>query len=165
MPNSTLRLSPDNVQLRPATLRDIPHMRELEQSTKTAARWRAAQYDELFAPGAPARITIVAIEESAEAPIHGFLIARCLPDEWEIENVIVDKQYRQRGIGSLLVRELLARARVGGACSVILEVRESNLPALRLYETIGFKPEGRRRDYYQDPVEDAILYRITLADL
>ena len=66
---------------------------------------------------------------------------------------------------SSLVRELLAEARAAGAASVILEVRESNRPALRLYESIGFKPEGRRKNYYQDPAEDALLYRILIADL
>jgi ribosomal-protein-alanine N-acetyltransferase len=63
------------------------------------------------------------------------------------------------------VRELLAQARAAGALSVVLEVRESNLLAARLYENIGFKSEGRRKSYYQGPTEDAMLYRLTIAVL
>jgi [ribosomal protein S18]-alanine N-acetyltransferase len=150
------------VRLRRATPADIPHMRQLEQFSKTAAHWSASQYDALFDPDAQARVALVAAEESADAPIRGFLIARCLADEWEIENIIVDQPYRQCGVGSSLVRELLAEARTANAISVILEVRESNRAALRLYENIGFKLEGRRKDYYRDSAEDALLYRFLL---
>ena len=145
-------------------------MRRLEHKTETAAHWSAAQYGALFDPAAPIRIALVATEEVATevsdlSTIDGFLIARCLPDEWEIENVIVDDQHRQRGFGTALVRELLAQARTGGVSSVILEVRESNLPAQRLYESIGFKAESRRNGYYQGPTEDALLYRVRIAVL
>ena len=140
-------------------------MRELEPQADTAAHWSAAQYDALFAADAQARIAIVAVEECDDAFTHGFLVARCLPDEWEIENVIVEAESRRRGMGASLVRELLAAARSAGVLSVILEVRESNGPALRLYENIGFRLEGRRKNYYQDPVEDALLYRIEIAEL
>jgi len=140
-------------------------MRQLEQQAETAAHWSAEQYDALLAADAQARIAIVAAEESDDAFKYGFLVARCVPDEWEIENIIVEAGSHRRGVGSSLVRELLAEARTAGAVSVILEVRESNRAALRLYESIGFKLEGRRRNYYRDPAEDALLYRIKIADL
>ena len=162
MPNSILCPSFDPVRLRRATPADIPHLRQLEQSSKTAAHWSAGQHDALFDPDAQARVTLLAVDQSGGPPIQGFLIARRLPDEWEIENVIVDERHRQRGVGSSLVRELLAEARTANAISVILEVRESNRAALRLYENIGFKLEGRRKDYYRDSAEDALLYRFLL---
>jgi ribosomal-protein-alanine acetyltransferase len=137
-------------------------MRELERRSETAAHWSAAQYEALFAANARERIALIAAEESPEAPIRGLLVARCLDDEWEIENVIVDESHRKRGLGSLLVQELLEEARKAGVGSIILEVRVSNLPALRLYENIGFKQEGRRKNYYNRPVEDALLYRFLL---
>ena len=137
-------------------------MRQLEQHSETAAHWGAAQYDALVAADRQARVALMAVGESADAPMQGFLIARCLCDEWEIENIVVEERHRQRGVGSSLVRRLLAEARTAGAVWVILEVRESNRPALRLYESIGFKPEGRRKNYYQDPPEDALLYRFLL---
>jgi [ribosomal protein S18]-alanine N-acetyltransferase len=140
-------------------------MRELEQNCETAAHWSAAQYDALFAGDAQARVALIATDEFPDAPITGFLMARCLPEEWEIENVVVDERCRQRGVGTSLVRKLLADAGAAGVESAVLEVRGSNLPALRLYESIGFKAEGRRKSYYQAPPEDALLYRLKIADL
>ena len=94
--------------------------------------------------------------------LHGFLVARCLPEEWEIENVVVDENRRRQGIARSLIEELTSAADSADVRSIILEVRESNLAALGLYENIGFKEEGRRKGYYQSPAEDALLYRLTL---
>ncbi len=151
--------------LRRATPADIPNMRELEQHSETAAHWNAAQYDALFAANAQIRIALVVEEQLTESTIRGFLIARCLRDEWEIENIVVDKEFRRSGVGSSLVQKLVAEARTAGVSAVILEVRESNVPAMRLYESIGFKPEGRRKNYYQHPAEDAVLYSLSIANL
>jgi len=148
--------------LRRATPADLPSMRELERRSETAAHWNAAQYDALFASDAQVRIAIIAVENSAEQVIQGFLIARCLPDEWEIENIVVDEKFRRSGVGSSLTQKLLAEARTASVGAIILEVRESNLAALRLYESIGFRPEGRRKNYYPHPTEDAVLYRFLL---
>jgi len=150
------------VRLRRATPADILQMRQLEQHVATAAHWNAAQYNALFSPGAASRLAVVATADSSEASVVGFLVVRCLADEWEIESVVVATESRHRGIGSALVRELVAEARTGGACAIILEVHESNLSAVQLYEKIGFRQDGRRKDYYRDPIEDAILYRLSL---
>lgn len=84
----------------------------------------------------------------------GYLLGVLLPPEGEIWRVAVLPEYRGRGIGESLVRAFLPRE---GCC--FLEVRESNLPAVRLYEKVGFLPVGRRKNYYKAPVEDALLYR------
>ncbi len=140
-------------------------MRGLEERSETAAHWSAAQYDALFASDGQARVALIAADESADSPVQGFLIARCLPEEWEIENIVVDAQHRRRGIGSGLIHKLLAEARKAGVAGIILEVRESNRLAVRLYESIGFKLEGLRKNYYQDPQEDALLFRISVSVL
>jgi len=150
------------LRIRRATVADIARIRELEQQSETAAHWSTSQYHALFSPDGPERVTLVAISDSAEAPIRGFLVALCLPYEWEVENIAVQQEFRRSGVGSSLVRGLLAEARTAGATSVLLEVRESNPPARLLYEEIGFKLEGRRRDYYRNPVEDALLFRFPL---
>lgn len=147
------------MRIRSATLEDIPQIQVLEAQSSTAAHWNAAQYDALFAKDAPRRIALVAQDDR---PLIGFLIARFLAGEWEIENIVVDERHKQRGIGTTLVRRLLSEAQAAGATSAILEVRESNAPARRLYEKTGFTSEGRRSSYYLDPVEDAILYRRSL---
>ena len=149
--------------IRAATPDDVPAIRALEQQAKTAAHWAEREYAALFAANAPARIALVAVNESDAAHIHGFVVVRCATDEWEVENVVVARERQRSGIGSKLIQELLLRAEAGGATSVLLEVRESNFAARRLYEKLGFSEKGRRNSYYRDPQEDALLLQIFLA--
>ena len=149
--------------IRAANPGDVPSIRALERQAETAAHWAEREYDALFAPDAPARIALVAAEESDTTLLHGFVIARCALDDWEIENIVVAREDRRISIGTKLIRELLRRAHVGGATSVLLEVRESNLAARRLYEKLGFSEQGRRSNYYREPAEDALLLRISIA--
>jgi ribosomal-protein-alanine N-acetyltransferase len=83
-------------------------------------------------------------------------------DEGHIHNVAVDLVYRKRGIGRMLIGELLTCARETGLRSIFLEVRESNTAAIALYSGFGFETAGRRKNYYQNPVEDALLMTLTL---
>ena len=69
---------------------------------------------------------------------------------------------RRRGIASLMLTELVSTAREVGCPDVLLEVRQSNETAQRLYTRHGFVPIGRRRRYYQAPPEDAVVMRLTL---
>ena len=149
--------------IRPATADDVLAIRALERQADAAAHWAEREYDALFAADAPLRIALVAVTESDATHIHGFVIARCTPDDWEIENVVVAPEQRRSGIGTRLIQEVLLRAEAGGATSVLLEVRESNFAARRLYEKLGFSEKGRRNDYYRDPQEDALLLQIFLA--
>jgi len=80
-----------------------------------------------------------------------------LAGEWEIENMVVEVRSLRQGIADRLMRALIEQAEKGVA-RVLLEVRESNQPARRLYEKHGFREVGRRRNYYNHPLEDAILY-------
>lgn len=83
-------------------------------------------------------------------------------DEGSVSNVAVAPDCRRQGVGSALIEALLARARELGLSFVNLEVRESNAPAIALYERFGFVPDGRRKGYYDRPREDAILMNHTL---
>ena len=69
---------------------------------------------------------------------------------------------RGRGLASLMLTELVGTARRAGCPDVLLEVRQSNEAAQRLYARHGFVPIGRRRRYYQAPPEDAVVMRLTL---
>jgi ribosomal-protein-alanine acetyltransferase len=146
--------------IRRATPADIPHMRLLERQAETAAHWAEREYDALFAPGAPKRLTLIAGEGR---DVGGFLIARCDLEEWELENVVVAPERRRGGIGSQLVGALLHQATEAGATSVLLEVRESNGPARQLYKKIGFIEAGRRPKYYESPAEDALLLKYSVS--
>jgi len=70
---------------------------------------------------------------------------------------------RRRGVGRALVHRVLTTWAAAGVSAVFLEVRESNLPAQRLYEAFGFQEVGRRRCYYQHPVEDAVVLRAAIS--
>jgi ribosomal-protein-alanine acetyltransferase len=153
------------VLIRPATPDDVPLMRALERQTETAAHWAEREYDALFAAEAPPRVTLVATSEADAGRVIGFVIARCATAEWEIENVVVAPEKRNRGVGIKIIRELLLQAQSAGATSVLLEVRESNLAARRLYEKLGFSQQGRRSNYYQGPEEDALLLCFSMTNL
>jgi ribosomal-protein-alanine N-acetyltransferase len=108
---------------------------------------------------APSRALLVV---ESDGGIQGFIAGRILDKEWEIENVVVAKSARRRSLGSQLLQEFVALARKRGGEKIFLEVRESNLGARRLYEKLSFSKSGRRRLYYREPQEDAIVYQLGL---
>ena len=145
------------LSIRSAASADLPAMMLLEKHAATAAHWTAQQYEALFRGHSPERGALIIEDESG---LQGFVIARVVDREWEIENIAVAGPARRRGLGTRLLRELLDRARGRGADAVFLEVRESNRAARALYEKWAFRESGRRPRYYKDPEEDAILYRL-----
>lgn len=94
-------------------------------------------------------------EENGE--IAGYCGLVMVPDEGDITNVSVARDKRRRGIGTLLLQELIRRAGEAGVAKLYLEVRESNQAAIALYESLGFQRDGIRRDYYEEPKENAVL--------
>ena len=141
------------VSIRPARLNDVPAILAIERQSPGAAHWTSEQYNQLVVGG------VVLVAEKG-GKLCGFVCAQAVADEWDIENVVVDGAFLRRGIANELVRALIQRARNVAASAILLEVRESNLPARGLYEKHGFHEVGRRREYYRDPVEDAILYAL-----
>lgn len=93
----------------------------------------------------------------------GYIVGRAVQDQSEILNLGVTLHARRRGVGSDLVRHLLASFAAAGAREVFLEVRESNLAAQTLYREFGFRDVGRRRGYYRRPVEDAVILRAAIS--
>lgn len=165
--SSVLSLETGSVKLsiRTAASTDLPAMMALEKHAATAAHWSAQQYGALFRASNPGRIALVIQVENQqqEAPIQGFLVARPAAAEWEIENIAIAGPARRRGLGARLLGEFLDLARARGAESVFLEVRESNRAARALYEKWSFAESGRRKRYYKDPEEDAILYCLSFS--
>ncbi|MFZ5591519.1 MAG: ribosomal protein S18-alanine N-acetyltransferase [Bacillota bacterium] len=83
-------------------------------------------------------------------------------DEGHITNVAVHPDWRGRGLGRRLLQELIRQAKQKGVLRMTLEVRQSNQVARRLYSTLGFVEGGRRRKYYSDNNEDAIIMWLEL---
>jgi len=90
-------------------------------------------------------------------PVAAFCSCWILYDELHINTLAVDPECRRRGLATVLMRHLLALAGDEGASRALLEVRQSNIPAIRLYETLGFEITNVRRAYYTQPEEDALV--------
>ena len=149
-------------QVRPASVEDIPAIVELERESASAAHWPETTYRRVFEQKSPSCIALVIGGESAgaQANLCGFLIARVSGEDCELENVVVRRHCRSQGLGSKLVHALALAARNQNATRIFLEVRESNAGARGLYEKCGFTITGRRKSYYSNPAEDAVLYTL-----
>jgi ribosomal-protein-alanine N-acetyltransferase len=149
------------VRVRPAQAADLPRLVEIASHSATAAQWPKAEYQKLFAIDQPPSVnqsqlrTALVVEQGGS--VVGFIVGRQADEEWEIENIAVTGSARRSGLGSRLVGELLDLIRSRGGMSVFLEVRESNRAARSLYEKWAFIEVGRRKMYYQNPAEDALI--------
>lgn len=99
----------------------------------------------------------------ADNAVLGYIVGRAVEDQSEILNLGVTLHARRRGIGTGLVRHMLAAFAAAGVREAFLEVRESNLAAQELYRGFGFQDVGRRRRYYRRPVEDAVILRAAIS--
>jgi ribosomal-protein-alanine N-acetyltransferase len=100
---------------------------------------------------------IFLLAEANNGGILGYAGCQTVLDEGYIANVAVSPAYRRRGIAAALVLALIEAAEKQGLSFLTLEVRESNAPAVSLYESLGFILVGKRRGYYEKPREDALL--------
>lgn len=98
----------------------------------------------------------------SEREAVGFLLAWRAADELHLTDLGVTESERRRGIGRLLVNELLVDGRASAARVVLLEVRAGNAPALALYGSLGFVELDRRARYYADTGEDAVVMQLEL---
>lgn len=90
--------------------------------------------------------------------IVGYSALMCVIDEADLVSIAVDEDYREMGIARELLDILYELAEGRGVSKIHLEVRESNSPAIGLYESEGFERVGLRKGFYDKPKEDAILY-------
>lgn len=95
--------------------------------------------------------------DPSEGALLGYAGLYTVRDEADITRIAVLPQFRRRGIGSLLLKELIGYAARRGIVRLQLEVRESNAAARLLYERFGFVTDGIRKRYYRHPTEDAVL--------
>ena len=78
--------------------------------------------------------------------------------EGNITNVVIAPEARNQGIGTAMLRHLMAEGNREGLTAYTLEVRVSNVAAIHVYEKLGFESAGIRPGFYEKPVEDAIIY-------
>ncbi len=147
------------LNVRPFEPRDVAAVLDLEQATPEAAHWPRAEYEQL-AGSSP----LALVAEGNEGEIVGFLIARRVSDEVEILNLAVRSELRRKGIGSSLLSRLLQELDAERARKIYLEVRRSNNAAIAFYQRQGFARVGERRNYYRDPIEDALVLSLSVVE-
>ena len=138
--------------IRRMTLADLDSVVAIEEAT-FAHPWTRADYEGELTRNKAARY-LVAEENGA---VVGFAGAWIIIDESHVTNIAVAEAARRRGIGLAMTRALLQYLSNLGAAYATLEVRESNLAARAMYEKLGFFKVGRRKRYYEDNGEDALI--------
>ena len=105
-------------------------------------------------------ISVFLVCESDQGEVVGYVAGQNVAGEFTVDNIAVLPASRREGIGTVLLSAALGIARRLGCVSATLEVRVSNLPARRLYESFGFEFMGVRPGYYETPKEDAAVYTL-----
>ena len=150
------------MNIRPFTGHDLGAVSQIQLKCPPAAQWREADY--LHLARDPLGTIVVAEDEiSCPARVVGFAVFHRVMDEAELRNIAVDPAHQRQGVARALLVSGVRTLRESGAHRLFLEVRASNLPALALYESAGFRLLLTRHNYYQDPVEDAQVMVCDLA--
>lgn len=102
-------------------------------------------------------VCFVYVLRTADVPVAAFCAFWLVADQAHINNLAVRPELRRRGLGIELLKAIVTEAKVLGATSMTLEVRASNLAARALYAKAGFTQESERKNYYTNPVEDALI--------
>jgi len=142
------------VETRPMETEDLDRVCELEESSFSMP-WKKADFEDLIAEDESVYLVILkddVLVGTAGYTFNGF--------EGYINNVVIDESCRGQGLGRLLMEALLEKGRADGVKEFTLEVRVGNVPANRLYESLGFVSEGIRKNFYERPTEDANVMRL-----
>jgi ribosomal-protein-alanine acetyltransferase len=149
------------MKIRQSDRQDLYSIIAVQGRNPEAARWTEADYDRLASD--PGGMILVAELDTMERPkLVGFAAFRRLIDEAELLNIAIDPDHHHQGVGKALLEEARHRLLRAGTKRVFLEVRQSNKCALGLYYSAGFGLHSQRKDYYQDPIEDAYVLALEL---
>ena len=139
------------IQFREMEVKDIQEVSKIEEETFSMP-WSGDAFLEMIE--ADYAHYIVAEEDDK---IIGSCGLRNIVGEGEITNVVMRPEYRNKGIGLNMLCKLMKDGEQMGVEAFTLEVRESNAPAIHVYEKIGFRAEGMRKNFYEKPCEDAVI--------
>lgn len=143
-----MRQPSQEVSVIPARGPDASIIAALQNTLLPDEPWRARDIARLLE--SPQALGFLAVGRAyGETMPLGFVLGRLVLDEGEVLSIGVLEGARRQGVARRLLEAVLARARAAGARRLTLDVGTDNLPALRLYEALGFEQVGRRRDYYR----------------
>ena len=132
---------------------DVNGVYETEKSCFGAEAWSINDFKEIASDESGVFAALCAVSEGG---IIGYICGNCVMGELEIGSVAVKKEFRRLGAAKALISAL---EEIFSPEKAFLEVRESNIAAQRLYESLGFYKVYVRKDYYSSPVEDAIIMK------
>lgn len=141
----------NGVGIVPMAERHLKKLSELERLCFSEPWTEAGLRAELSEPAAVFLAAELCGETAGYAGMH------CVCGECYVDNIAVFPSFRRRGVGRALTEALIARARERNAEFFSLEVRTSNAPAVALYESLGLRQAGRRKNFYRSPPEDALI--------
>ena len=141
------------MEIRLMNSRDIDQLAELEKLC-FADPWSVSAFS--YELNNPLSLWLVAVDGDTVAAYVG---SQTVMGESDMMNVAVAPKYRRQGIAEQLIVELIQQLKARDSQSLTLEVRQSNLPAISLYEKLGFVQVGCRPRYYRNPKEDALIMR------
>ena len=163
-----------NIIIEPMTIEHIPQVVEIEKQSFSMP-WSKAAFLESFSYDHAVFLAAVDYEygdiESKLQPtgkkskVAGYIGMYMVLNEGDITNIAVSPEYRGKGIGLALMNELKRLAVQKNIDNLILEVRESNDAAISLYKKVGFCPAGIRKNFYEKPIENAIVMYMKLLPL
>ena len=147
---------PGGLKLRRLGYGDLPSVIAIERRSFPTP-WSLAMF--VLELSKPSGICLAA-EDGDE--LVGYLVCARYDDVWHLMNVAVNPERRRRGVATELIERLFEEAGMGARFT--LEVRVSNAPAIEMYRRFGFRSAGRRRRYYHDNGEDALIMWLEAAE-
>jgi [ribosomal protein S18]-alanine N-acetyltransferase len=139
-----------DLEIRPLTYADLPQVIAIERRAFPTP-WSLAMF--VLELSKPSGICLAALTDER---LVGYLVCSRYDTVWHLMNIAVDDRLRRQGIATTLLERLFEQADRPSE-QYTLEVRTSNDAAIRLYERFGFRASGRRRAYYHDNREDALI--------
>ena len=141
-----------SVNVRPMETEDLDRVCAMEEESFSMP-WKREDFEKLL-EDAGSRYLVIELD--------GYVIGAAgytdTVGDGYINNVVIDREYRGRGYSKKLLEAVIESGKKAGIYDYTLEVRVSNLPAIRLYEAVGFENAGVRKGFYDLPREDAYVY-------
>jgi len=145
---------PDKIHFRNMILSDLERVYEMEK-TIFPSPWSKESIRYFLEEDRYTEAIVCEIDEK----VIGYAFCWIVTEEVHIANIAVDVFYRGKKIGKRLMQYMLRRGKNAGAEYAVLEVRQSNKIAIRMYNTFGFSKTAVRNNYYSDNQEDAVIMK------
>ena len=146
-----------DITIRQAKIYDVPAVVRIERDS-FGSPWSADEITKDITSGGDVYVAVALCGEDRA----GYGEVRTVAGEAQIYNIAVAPEFRRAGVGEALLRHMIARAEEDGCSLVTLEVRAGNEAAMELYRKLGFREVGRRKGYYAEGGEDAVLMDLDL---